>query len=41
VTEEIQETVNSYQSMFGNKLLDFNYDSSPFKNIGTLIKNGG
>ena len=27
--------------MFGNKLIDFNYDSSPFKHIETLIKNGG
>jgi len=41
VTEEVQETVNSYQSMFGNKLLDFKYDSCPFKSIGTLIKRGG
>lgn len=41
MTEEVQETVNSYQSMFGNKLLDFNFDSSPFKQIGTLIRRGG
>lgn len=40
VTEEVQETLNSYQRMFGNKVLDFNYDSSAFKNIGTLIKGG-
>ena len=26
--------------MFGNKVIDFNYDSSAFKNIGTLIKGG-
>jgi len=38
ITEEVQETVNAYQSMFGNKLLDFNSDSSPFKYLGTLIK---
>lgn len=26
--------------MFGNKILDFNYDSSAFKHISSLIKNG-
>ena len=26
--------------MFGNKIIDFNYDSSAFKRIGTLIKCG-
>ena len=26
--------------MFGNKIIDFNFDSSAFKNIGTLIKKG-
>ena len=40
VTKEVQETLNSYQRMFGNKILDFNYDSSAFKHISTLIKNG-
>lgn len=40
VTEELQETLNSYQRMFGNKIIDFNYDSSAFKKIATLIKGG-
>ena len=26
--------------MFGNKVIDFNQDSSAFKNIRSLIKNG-
>jgi hypothetical protein len=26
--------------MFGNKIIDFNYDSSAFKNIEVLIKGG-
>lgn len=26
--------------MFGNKVVDFNFDSSAFKSIHTLIKNG-
>jgi hypothetical protein len=40
VTEEVQETFNSYQRMFGNKVIDFNQDSSAFKNLSSLIKNG-
>jgi hypothetical protein len=38
VTLEVQETLNSYQRMFGNKLFDFNQDSSAFKELSTLIK---
>ena len=26
--------------MFGNKIIDFNHDSSAFKNLEVLIKNG-
>ena len=40
VTAEVQDTLNSYQRMFGTKIIDFNYDSSAFKNIDILIKGG-
>jgi hypothetical protein len=40
VTEEVQETLNRYQRMFGTKVVDFNSDSSAFKNLSTLIKGG-
>ena len=40
VTDEVLETVNSYQRMFGNKIIDFNEDSSAFARIETLIKGG-
>jgi len=40
VTEEVQETLNRYQRMFGTKVIDFNPDSGAFKQIGTLIKGG-
>ena len=40
VTEEIQDTLNSYQRMFGTKIIDFNYDSSAFKSIEILLKGG-
>jgi len=40
VTLEVQETLNSYQRMFGNKVIDFNFDSSAFKSLSALIKGG-
>ena len=40
VTEEVQETLNSYQRMFGNKIIDFNHDSSAFRSLFTLVRNG-
>src|SRR5690606_30696762 len=40
VTDEVLENINSYQRMFGNKIIDFNVDSSAFRNIDTLIKGG-
>ncbi len=40
MTDEVLETTNSYQRMFGNKIIDFNFDSSAFHKIDTLIKGG-
>lgn len=40
VTDEMLENINSYQRMFGTKTIDFNVDSSAFKNIDNLIKGG-
>ncbi len=37
ITETVQETLNSYQRMFGNKNIDFNADSSAFTNIRSLV----
>jgi len=32
--------MTSYQHTFGTKMVDFNPDTSPFKEIGNLIKEG-
>lgn len=33
VTKEVQESITRYVSIFGTKIIDFNSDSSPFKEL--------
>ena len=37
ITKPFQETFVMYQNLFGNKMLDFNVDTSPFRNIDCLF----
>lgn len=41
ITKEVQETFNSYQNLFGNKLLDFNLQTSPFACLDNLFAASG
>jgi len=41
ITKEFQETFVVYQNMFGNKLLDFNEDTSPFNNFNKIFASTG
>jgi len=41
VTKEVQETFVMYQNLFGNKLLDFNDDTSPFKQFNNIFASTG
>jgi len=37
VTVEVQEAITRYFSVFGTKVIDFNPDVSPFKNLKDLV----
>ena len=41
LTKEVQETFVMYQNLFGNKVLDFNDDSSPFKFFNNIFASTG
>lgn len=41
ITKEFQETFVMYQNLFGNKLLDFNEDTSPFKHFNNIFASTG
>ena len=41
ITKEFLETVVMYQNLYGNKVLDFNNDSSPFEHINSIFASTG
>jgi hypothetical protein len=41
ITKEVQETFLMYQNLFGNKIIDLNDETSPFKELGNLFSSTG
>jgi hypothetical protein len=41
ITKEFQETFVMYQNMFGNKVLDFNDNTSPFIQLNNIFASTG
>lgn len=41
VTNEVQASIQQYINLFGGKIIDFNRESSPFKNLNSLLLGAG
>lgn len=41
VTSEVVTTFQMYQNLYGNKILDFNEDASPFRSLNNILAGNG
>lgn len=41
MTTEVVSTFQMYQNLYGNKIIDFNEDISPFKSLNNILSGNG